>query len=167
MRSGAIRALAVSAAARSPLAPEVPTLQEAFPAAEVALETIIAALAPARTPPAAVGRLDGAIRSALARPALQQRFAALATAALPLAAGELDRRIRSDNARWEALIRQAGIEPELQRTTGPRSMRPAPSSGRAARAVIGRAVADDGSSGLASYTRAGEDAGVVLGGPCG
>jgi hypothetical protein len=45
----------------------------------VALETIIAALAPARTPPA-VGRLD--------------------------------RRIRSDNARWETLIRQAGIEPE-------------------------------------------------------
>jgi tripartite-type tricarboxylate transporter receptor subunit TctC len=111
-RSGFVRPLAVSAAARSPLAPEVPTLQEAFPAAELALETIIAALAPARTPPAVVGRLDDAIRSALARPALQQRLAALATAALPLAAGDLDRRIRSDNARWETLIRQAGIEPE-------------------------------------------------------
>ncbi len=34
------------------------------------------------------------------------------TAVLPLATGALEARIRADNARWEALIRQAGIEPE-------------------------------------------------------
>ena len=112
MHSGAARPLAVSAAVRSPLAPEVPTLQEAFPAAQPALETIIAVLAPARTPPAVVARLDEAIRAALARPALQERFVALSTAILPLAAAALEARIRADNVHWEALIRQAGIQPE-------------------------------------------------------
>lgn len=34
------------------------------------------------------------------------------TAVLPLVTGALEARIRADNARWEALIRQAGIEPE-------------------------------------------------------
>jgi tripartite-type tricarboxylate transporter receptor subunit TctC len=112
MRSGAARPLAVSAARRSALAPEVPTLQEAFPAAEVALETIIAVVGPAGMPAPAVQRLDEAIRAALARPALQARFATLSTAVLPVSAPELASRIRSDNTRWETLIRQAGIQPE-------------------------------------------------------
>ncbi len=111
-RSAGVRALAISAASRSPLAPDVPTLQESFPAAEGALETIIAVLGPARTPPKTVARLDEAIRTALTRPALQDRFAVLSTVVLPLAADPLAARIRTDNARWEALIRLAGIEPE-------------------------------------------------------
>jgi tripartite-type tricarboxylate transporter receptor subunit TctC len=111
-RSGQVRALAISAAARSPLAPEVPTLQESFPGAEGALETIIAVLGPVGIPAATVARLDQAIRAALTRPALQERFAALSTAVLPLSASALAARIQADNARWEALIRQAGIEPE-------------------------------------------------------
>lgn len=111
-RSGQVHALAVSAAARSPLAPEVPTVQETFPRTEGALETIVAVLGPARTPPATVARLDEAIRAALARPALRERFASLSTAVLPLPADALAARIRADNARWEGLIRQAGIEPE-------------------------------------------------------
>ena len=99
-------------AARSPLAPKVPTLPESFPGAEGALETIIAVLGSAGMPAAPVARLDEAIRTALTRPALQERFAALSTAVLPLTASALASRIRADNARWEALIRQAGIEPE-------------------------------------------------------
>ncbi|MBR0669670.1 Bug family tripartite tricarboxylate transporter substrate binding protein [Neoroseomonas soli] len=111
-RAGRARPLAVSAAVRSPLAPEVPTLQEGFATAEMSLETIIAVLGPARMPAPVVARLDEAIRTALARTALQERFAALSTAVLPLSSGALDTRIRSDNARWEAMIREAGIQPE-------------------------------------------------------
>jgi tripartite-type tricarboxylate transporter receptor subunit TctC len=111
-RSGQVRALAISAAARSPLAPEVPTLQESFPDAEGALETIIAVLGPAGMPAATVARLDEAIRAALTRPVLQERFGALSTAVLSLSAGALAARIQADNTRWEALIRQAGIESE-------------------------------------------------------
>lgn len=112
MRAGRARPLAVSAGARSPLVPDVPTLQEGFPTAEMALETIIAVLGPAGMQPAVVARLDDAVRTALPRPALLERFAALSTAVLPLSASALDARMRVDNKRWEALIRQAGIQPE-------------------------------------------------------
>jgi tripartite-type tricarboxylate transporter receptor subunit TctC len=96
-RSGQVRALAITAAARSPLAPKVPTLQESFPGAEGALETIIAVLGPAGMPVATVARLDEAIRTALTRPALQERFAALSTTVLPLTTSALAARIRADN----------------------------------------------------------------------
>ncbi|MBR0652025.1 tripartite tricarboxylate transporter substrate binding protein [Roseomonas terrae] len=112
MRSGHARAIAVSAGARSTLAPDVPTLQEGFPSAEMSLETIIAVQGPARMQPDVVTRLDAAIRAALTRPALQERFATASTAVLTLDAAGLDSRIRADNVRWEALIRQAGIQPE-------------------------------------------------------
>jgi tripartite-type tricarboxylate transporter receptor subunit TctC len=109
---GLVRPLAISAAARSPLAPGVPTMQETFPRAEGALETIVAVLGPAHMPVATAARLDEAFRAALARPALQERFASLSTTVLPLTADALAARIRADNTRWEALIKQAGIEPE-------------------------------------------------------
>ena len=112
MRTGPVRALATSAAARSPLAPEIPTMRESFPGAEGALETIVAVLGPAGMPPATIERLDRAIRAALDRPALRERFTALYTTPLPLGASDLAARIAADNARWETLIRQAGIEPE-------------------------------------------------------
>ena len=111
-RAGQVRALALSAARRSPMAPEIPVLQEAFPAAELALETIIAVLGPARMPAAAVQRLDAAVQAALQRPAMRERLEGLATTPLPLSHTALEARIRTDNAKWEALIRQAGIEPE-------------------------------------------------------
>lgn len=110
MRAGHARALAISAGARSALAPDVPTLQEGFPAAEMAIETIIAAQGPAHTPSDIVTRLDDAIHVALTRPALQERFAGSSTTILLLTAAALDARIKADNTRWEALIRQAGIQ---------------------------------------------------------
>lgn len=112
MRSGHARAIAISAGSRSSLAPDVPTLQEGFPGAEMSLETIIAVQGPAHMPAEIVARLDTAIRAALTRPGLQERFAAASTAILTLDAAALDARIRADNVRWEALIRQAGIQPE-------------------------------------------------------
>ncbi|MDN3567169.1 Bug family tripartite tricarboxylate transporter substrate binding protein [Paeniroseomonas aquatica] len=111
-KAGGIRPLATSAGSRSALAPEIPVLREAFPDAAAALETMIALVAPAGTPAATVGRIDAAIRAALARPAVRQQFATLATAPLPLGPEALGQRIGTDNARWEALIRQAGIERE-------------------------------------------------------
>lgn len=112
MNSSRMRAIAISAAARSAAAPDVPTLQETFPGAGGSVETIIAIVAPAGTPPAVVERLDTAVRAALAKPEVRARFAALTTAVLPLSTGELVQRIRSDNPKWEALMKKAGIEPQ-------------------------------------------------------
>ena len=112
IRAGQARALAVSSARRSPLTPESPVLQESFPAADASLETIIALVGPARMAPDVVQRLDHAVQVALQRPALRERFDMLSAAVLSLSAAALEARIRTDNVKWEALIRQAGIQPE-------------------------------------------------------
>ena len=112
INSGKMRSIAISAQARSPAAPNVPTLEEAFPNVGVSLETIIAIVAPAGTPPAVVQALNTALLTVLARPDVKARFASLNTALLPLATGALVQRLKGDNPKWEALIRQAGITQE-------------------------------------------------------
>ena len=112
INSGKMRSIAISAQARSPAAPNVPTLEEAFPNIGVSLETIIAIVAPAGTPPATVQALNNALLTVLAKPEVKARFASLNTALLPLATGALVQRLKGDNPKWEALIRQAGITQE-------------------------------------------------------
>ena len=110
MGQSKMRAVAVSARSRIAAAPEVPTMDEAFPGSGVSLETIIAVTAPAGTPQAIVDKLDNAIRAALARPDVKARFAALTTGIFPLSAADLAARIKADAPQWEALIKKAGIE---------------------------------------------------------
>ena len=110
MNASKMRPIAISAANRYRGAPEVPTLQEAFPGASGSLETIIAVVAPAGTPAPVVDKLDKAIRAAMDKTEVKARFQVLNTSVLTLATRELDKRIRTDNPRWEALIRKAGIE---------------------------------------------------------
>jgi tripartite-type tricarboxylate transporter receptor subunit TctC len=106
------RALAISAAARYPGAPQVTTLQEAFPRASGTLETIIAVMAPAGTPPSVVRKLESAFGEALTTTAVKAHFQVLNTSVMHLSASALDARIRADNPRWEALMKKAGIEPQ-------------------------------------------------------
>ena len=112
INSGKMRSLAISAQARTPAAPNVPTLEEAFPNVGVSLETIIAIIGPAGMPPAVVERLSSATQAVLARADVKARFSSLNTAMLPLATPQLVQRIKGDNPKWEALIKKAGIEAE-------------------------------------------------------
>jgi tripartite-type tricarboxylate transporter receptor subunit TctC len=112
VNAGKLRALAISAAARYPGAPQVPTLQEKFPKASGSLETIIGIQAPAGTPRPVIAKLDAAIRTALAQTQVKARFQTLDITPLPLSASLLDARIKADNPRWQALMKKAGIEPQ-------------------------------------------------------
>jgi tripartite-type tricarboxylate transporter receptor subunit TctC len=112
INSGKMRSLAISAQARTPAAPNVPTLEEAFPNVGVSLETIIAIIGPAGMPPAVVEKLSSATQAVLARADVKARFSSLNTAMLPLATPQLVQRIKGDNPKWEALIKKAGIEAE-------------------------------------------------------
>lgn len=110
INQGKMRAVAVSARNRYPAAPDVPTMDEAFPGGGVSLETIIAVTAPAGTPQAVVDKLDNAIRAALAKPEVRARFATLNTSVMPMSSANVAARIKSDIPQWEALIKKAGIE---------------------------------------------------------
>lgn len=110
VNGGRARALAISSAARYAGAPDIPTLQEAFPRASGSLETIIAVLAPAGTPAPVVLKLDEALRAAMATTEVKAQFQVLNTSVMPLDSQALAARIRADNPRWEDLMKKAGIE---------------------------------------------------------
>jgi tripartite-type tricarboxylate transporter receptor subunit TctC len=109
VKSGALKALGVSTAARSPLLPEVPTIAEqGYP--NYALEGWFAVLGPAKLPPTEVARLNAAFKTALATPEVQgylakQGYTVYATT--PEAAGAF---FRSELAKHAKLVKQAGVK---------------------------------------------------------
>lgn len=103
-----LRALAIVSPARSPALPAVPTLAEAgYPGVEgMAWYAIVA---PARTPPAVVARLNQEANKALALPEIREQLVALGGTMEGGAPDVLARRLGSETARWGKLIRERGI----------------------------------------------------------
>lgn len=111
LRSGAVRALAVSSDRRNPALPEVPTVIQAGVAGyNVASWNALAA--PAGTPPAVVEVLNRAVREALASPALQDKLGALGMRVAASSPAELQALLAGEIRRWGEVIRAARIEPE-------------------------------------------------------
>jgi len=110
LRSGRLRALAVSAP--QPLAelPGVPTFRSAgLPALEV--QGWAALLAPKGTiPPEGLARLEALLGKALASDTVKNRFAAQAVAPFPLAREATAAHLRQEGARWQQVIRTRGIK---------------------------------------------------------
>ncbi|MFO1162663.1 MAG: tripartite tricarboxylate transporter substrate binding protein [Reyranellaceae bacterium] len=110
VKSGALRALAVTSPKRAPSLPGVPTLAESGIAGSD-VETWFGLTAPATTPRDIIQRLNAEVLRALATPDLQQRFAELSLSVMPSTPEELDALIKSEAFRWAEVIRQAGIRP--------------------------------------------------------
>ncbi|MBX6376884.1 MAG: tripartite tricarboxylate transporter substrate binding protein [Acetobacteraceae bacterium] len=108
VREGKLRALALAARARSPVAPEIPTVAEAgVPGVEVA--SWYSVLAPAGTSQDRIEVLHAAFAAVLARPDIVRRFAEQGTevvASRPEATAEF---IRSEIAKWGEVVRAANI----------------------------------------------------------
>ncbi|NDZ15598.1 ABC transporter substrate-binding protein [Variovorax sp. WS11] len=108
VRAGKLRLLAVGSPKRSPLFPEVPTLDEAglkgFDA-----DTVFGFYAPARTPPEVVTRLNTEINRILATPAVKERIANLGGEAVPGTPAAFHDRAMADSARFGAIIRERKI----------------------------------------------------------
>ena len=111
VRSGVVRALAVSSDQRNPALPEVPTvLQAGIAGYSVASWNGLAA--PAGTPPAVIEDLNRAVRAAVADAAVQDRMGALGMRLQASAPAELQALLASEVRRWAEVIRAAGIEPQ-------------------------------------------------------
>ena len=108
VKSGALKALAVTTAKRAPSLPDVPTLAESG-VANSDVETWFGLTAPAATPGEVVQRLNTEVRRALAAADLQQRFAEISLSVTPSSPEELDGIIKAETARWGEVIRRAGI----------------------------------------------------------
>ncbi|MEO5699542.1 MAG: tripartite tricarboxylate transporter substrate binding protein [Casimicrobiaceae bacterium] len=109
IQSGKIRALAVSGDQRMTQLPDVPTANEAG-FKDLNVTAWYGVIAPAGTPPEIVARLNDAIRKAIARPDIQQRFLATGSEPKVTSPKEFAELIRSDGERWAAVIKKANIK---------------------------------------------------------
>jgi len=108
IKSGDLRALAVTAGKRQPQLPDVPTAQEAgVKGYDVASWNALAA--PAKTPRAAIDRVHQELVKALATPEVQKRFAELGVDGRPSTPEQLREFFVSESKRWSQVVESAKI----------------------------------------------------------
>ena len=111
VKSGKMRAIAVTSAKRSGVSPEVPTVAESgVPGFDAS--GWIGLLAPAATPVPIVQRLNGIVVKALAAPDTRSRLSALGGEVSASTPEEFAAFIRSETAKYGKVIKSAGIEGE-------------------------------------------------------
>jgi len=111
VRSGKLKGLGVSSARRSGSLPDVPTFVESGLEGFV-VDSWVGILAPAKTPPPVVVKLQKEIAAVLAEPETRERYATLGIEPVANAPEQFAEQIRADLARWEKVVRQAGIRIE-------------------------------------------------------
>ncbi len=111
VKAGRLKAIAVTSAKRSATAPDVPTFVESG-VPDFVVDSWYGALVPAKTPPAAVARLNAAFVKVLDLPQVRERLMAQGAEAAASTPAEFDRVIRDELAKWEYVIRAANIKPE-------------------------------------------------------
>jgi tripartite-type tricarboxylate transporter receptor subunit TctC len=109
LRSGSVKALAVTSKARSALMPQLPTMQEAgLPGFEST--AWFALFAPAGLPADIRARLHEAALAALNAPDARERLAAAGGDVVGTNAEQLTERIRADMARWAQVVKAGNIK---------------------------------------------------------
>jgi tripartite-type tricarboxylate transporter receptor subunit TctC len=110
VRSGMVRALAVTTASRSAALPDIPTVGEFVPGYEASGWQGIGA--PRNTPIEVIDTLNDKINAALADPGMQSRLAGLGGTILPGAPSEFAKLIAKETEKWARVVRFAGIAPD-------------------------------------------------------
>lgn len=108
VKAGKLRLLAVGSPKRSPLFPDVPTLEEAglkgFDA-----DTVFGFYAPAGTPQPVIAKLNAEINKVLAMPMVRERIAQLGGEAAPGTPAAFHDKAMADSQRFGAIIKERGI----------------------------------------------------------
>ena len=109
IKSGKVKALAVTGRNRSPAMPQLPTIAEAgLPGYEVYEWNAL--FAPAGTPPEIIERMQREVVKAHAMPDVRERLAGLGAEIVGGTATELDSFRRSELTKWAAIIKRAGLK---------------------------------------------------------
>jgi tripartite-type tricarboxylate transporter receptor subunit TctC len=109
VKTGKVRALAITGSTRSPALPEVPTM------AEAGLKNYVAVgwqgiMAPAGTPPAVVAQLNAEINKALADPGLRSTLTSQGLEVMGGTSQQFGDFVRRDTDRWRAAVEASGAK---------------------------------------------------------
>lgn len=110
IRSGSLRALAVTTVEKSSLLPDVPTVAETVPGYEAS--ALFGMGAPKKTPPEIIAKLNTAVNEVLAEPAIKAKLIDLGGEPLigpPEAFGKM---IVAETEKWEKVVKAAGLKVE-------------------------------------------------------
>lgn len=110
IRSGRLRALAVTTAARLPANPQLPTVAETVPGYEIA--TWYGMWGPKNLPPAIAARMQQAVARMAVSPDSAARFTAMGADPIASTPEDFSRFVRTEYERWGRLVRDADIKAE-------------------------------------------------------
>ena len=111
IRSGRLKALAVTSAERTALAPGLPTIAESgLPGYESA--SLYAMFAPAGTPPGLVARINQEVTRTLSRTDIRERFFSAGADIVASTPEQLGAAVRSEMTKLGKVIREAGLKSE-------------------------------------------------------
>src|SRR6516165_8889604 len=108
VRTGKLRALAVTTATRSPILPDIPVLSETLPGYEAS--NWFGLCAPKATPAEIVDKLNKEINASLAEPKIKARFADLGAAVLALSPADFGRLIAEEIEKWGKVVKFSGAK---------------------------------------------------------
>jgi tripartite-type tricarboxylate transporter receptor subunit TctC len=110
VKSGKLKALAVSSEKRLALLPDMPTVAETLPGYEVS--TWYGVFAPAATPRAIIDNLNATLVKGFATPDAQARLAGLGADAQTSSPQALGQAVRREKAKWAKLVKESGAKVE-------------------------------------------------------
>jgi tripartite-type tricarboxylate transporter receptor subunit TctC len=110
IRSGQLRALAVTTVTRSKALPDVPTMADSVPGYEASAATGIGA--PRGTPPEIIATLNAAINAAFADPAMSARLADTGGSALAGSPAEFGKLLAEETEKWGKVVKFSGAKPD-------------------------------------------------------
>jgi tripartite-type tricarboxylate transporter receptor subunit TctC len=111
VKAGKVRGLAVTSPQRAPVAPDLPTVQEAG-TRDYDVTSWQALVVPAGTPAPILQRLHTAVVKVLQMPETRELFAQQGATPDPTSPGEAAQFIRAELARWRDVARESDVKPE-------------------------------------------------------
>jgi tripartite-type tricarboxylate transporter receptor subunit TctC len=108
IREGRIKPLAITSRSRSPLLPNVPTLDELGVKGYEA-STFTGLFAPMGTPQAVLAKLYASLRKALANETVRERYGGMGVEIIQMSQAEFDAYVRADFEKWRRVAREGNI----------------------------------------------------------
>jgi tripartite-type tricarboxylate transporter receptor subunit TctC len=110
VRTGKLRALAVTTASRAKVLPDLPTVADFLPGYEASQWYGVGV--PKSTPAEIIDKLNKEINAALADPGMKARFADIGGEALAGSPADFGRLIAEETEKWAKVVRAANMKPE-------------------------------------------------------
>jgi len=111
IRGGNVRPIALASKHRNPAVPDVPTMSE-WGVSDFEVGTWSALIGPKGLPAEVVQKINAAVAAVLSDSAVRQRLVDDGAEVQSMSPSELGTFMRTENARWVKVVRDAGIQPQ-------------------------------------------------------